>query len=60
MNQPEPTYRVPAFTVTEITGLTHSMKMALRFWRKAKTPNARTYVREAVSILRKLQRLEVV
>jgi hypothetical protein len=59
MNQPEPTYHVPPFTVMELATLMHSTKTALCFWRKAKTPNARQYVRECVSIIRKLQRKEV-
>jgi len=59
MNQ-EVSYRVPSFTWNEIATLSHSVKEALRFWRKAKTPNARQYVRECVSIIRKLNRKEFI
>lgn len=62
MNQPEPTYRVPAtFTVMELVSLRCAVKHDIcRFWKWRHDATWRETIRGYIAAYRKLQRVEVV
>lgn len=60
MNQPEPTYTVPAFTCMELVSLRCSLREDVcRFFKWRHDPQWRQTIRACISAYRKIERAEV-
>ena len=61
MNTPEPTYRVPVFSVMELVSIRCAVKHDIRrFWKWRHDATWRETIRTHIAALRKLNRKEVI